>query len=384
MKIKEVKIGLITYDRPHFKTFQILKGLLKKKYKVVLLLVKFKKLKKNYDSIHRPNQFKKKISFKNLKIEKRNFLSKKDIKDLKYVLIGGSGILDKKKIVPKKIINCHSGLIPESRGLDAVKWSIFKGNLVGNTLHFIDTSIDKGTLIHQNITKFNSKCSLKQFYKVHYQQEINMLINFEKFIKYGKILKLNISSPHKRFPKIYEKELVEKFAFYKKDFNYLKKNLKTNNLRKKYFVHKTAIVDQNVKIGDGTKIWHWCHISKNSKIGKNCVLGQNSYVGENVVIGDNVHIQNNVSVFSGVELKDSVFIGPSVVFTNVRFPHALKKQNYVSTIVNKSSVIGANSTIICGNTIGENSFIGAGSVVTKNVRKNTLVVGVPAKFVKNL
>ena len=201
MKTKEAKIGLITYDRPHFKTFQILKGLLKK-YKVVLLLLKFKKLKKNYNFFHRPNQFKKKISIKNLKIEKRNFSSKKDIEDLKYVLIGGSGLIDKKKIVPKKIINCHSGLIPESRGLDAVKWSIFRGNLVGNSLHFINSDIDKGTLIHQEISKFSPKCSLKQFYKFHYHQEIHMLINFEKFIKHGKKLKLKVLAPDKIFPKI--------------------------------------------------------------------------------------------------------------------------------------------------------------------------------------
>lgn len=154
--------------------------------------------------------------------------------------------------------------------------------------------------------------------------------------------------------------------------------------KKKYFVHYTSVLDENVKIGDGTKIWHWCHVSKNSKIGKNCVLGQNTYIGENVVIGNNVHIQNNVSVYSGVILKDSVFVGPSVVFTNVKSPNSMKKQKYVKTIVNKCAVLGANSTVVCGNTIGASSFIGAGSVVTKNVKTKTLVAGVPAKFVKNL
>jgi UDP-2-acetamido-3-amino-2,3-dideoxy-glucuronate N-acetyltransferase len=382
MKIKEAKIGLITYEFPHSKTFEILKKLIRKKYKVVLLFVGFKKIKKNYDSDYRPNQFKKKISLKNFKIERRYFSSKKDILDLKYVLIGGSGLIDKKKIVPKKIINCHSGLIPLSRGLDSVKWSIFRGNLVGNTLHFIDSNIDKGTIIHQEITKFNPKCSLKQFYKVHYEKEINMLANFEKFIKDGKKFKLNISFPKKRFPKKYEKQLVEKFASYKKNFKYLKKNLNINNVRKKFFIHETSIVDQNVKIGEGTKIWHWCHISKNSKIGKNCVLGQNVYIGENVFIGDNVRIQNNVSIFEGIKINDSVFIGPSAVFTNVKKPKALKKQTYVSTILEKGATIGANSTIICGNKIGKNSFVGAGSVVTKNVKERTTVVGNPAKVLK--
>ncbi len=382
MKINKAKIGLITYKYSHLKTFQILKQLIRKKYKVVLLFEEFKQIKTKYDSSHRPNQFKKKNLFKNFKIEKRNFSSKKDIADLKYVLIGGSGIIDKKKIVPKKIINCHPGLLPNSRGLDAVKWSIYNGNLVGNTLHFIDSHIDKGEIIHQEISKLNPKTSLKQFYKYHYEKEISMLVNFEKFIKDGKKFKLNSSFPNKRFPKKYEKELIEKFASYKKGFKYLKKNLNRNKVIKKHFVHETAIVDQNVKIGDDTKIWHWCHISQNSKIGKNCVLGQNIYIGENVLIGDNVHIQNNVSIFEGVKINDSVFIGPSAVFTNVKKPSAVKKQTYVSTIVEKGATIGANSTIICGNKIGKNSFVGAGAVVTKNVKERTTVVGNPAKVLK--
>lgn len=148
-----------------------------------------------------------------------------------------------------------------------------------------------------------------------------------------------------------------------------------------FYIHESSIVDKNVKIGKGSKIWHWCHISKNSKIGKDCVIGQNVFIGENVAIGDNVKIQNNVSLYDGVIIEDDVFLGPSCVFTNVLNPRAFinKKKKFEKTLVKKGSTIGANSTIICGLTIGSYSFIGAGSVVTKNVLNYRLVYGNPAK-----
>ena len=148
-----------------------------------------------------------------------------------------------------------------------------------------------------------------------------------------------------------------------------------------FYIHESSIVDKNVKIGKGSKIWHWCHISKNSKIGKDCVIGQNVFIGENVAIGDNVKIQNNVSLYDGVIIEDDVFLGPSCVFTNVLNPRAFinKKKKFEKTLVKKGSTIGANSTIICGLTIGSYSFIGAGSVVTKNVSNYRLVYGNPAK-----
>ena len=155
---------------------------------------------------------------------------------------------------------------------------------------------------------------------------------------------------------------------------------------KNHFVHKTSIIDENVKIGKNTKIWHFCHVSSGAKIGKNCNIGQNVFVGQNVVIGDNVKIQNNVSVYSGVTIQNDVFIGPSVVFTNVLMPRAYinKKKKYDQTVVQKGATIGANSTIICGNNIGQYSFVGAGSVVTKNVLNNRLVYGNPAKDIKKI
>ena len=149
-----------------------------------------------------------------------------------------------------------------------------------------------------------------------------------------------------------------------------------------YFKHKTSIIDKDCKIGKGSKIWHWSHISKNSSIGKNCNLGQNVFIGENVKIGNNVKIQNNVSIYQGVEIEDNVFCGPSVVFTNVKYPIAnrpINKKKYEKTLIKEGSTLGANSTIICGVSIGKNSVIGAGAVVTKNVKNSTVVAGNPAK-----
>jgi len=152
---------------------------------------------------------------------------------------------------------------------------------------------------------------------------------------------------------------------------------------KKYFLHETSIIDQNVKIGNGTKIWHWCQISKNAKIGKNCNLGQNIFVGQNVKIGDNVKIQNNVSIYKGVELKKNVFVGPSVVFTNIKEPRSFinKKKKFLKTIISEGATLGANSTILCGIKIGKFSLVGAGSVCTSSTKPFSKVIGNPARFV---
>lgn len=149
-----------------------------------------------------------------------------------------------------------------------------------------------------------------------------------------------------------------------------------------YFVHKTSIIDENCQIGEATKIWHWTHVSSNVNIGKNCVLGQNVFIGKNVKIGNNVKIQNNVSIFEGVILEDDVFCGPSCVFTNVKNPRSAnpQKENFQTTIVKRGATIGANATIVCGNSLGENCFIAAASLVTKDVPAKALVVGVPGKI----
>ena len=152
----------------------------------------------------------------------------------------------------------------------------------------------------------------------------------------------------------------------------------------KYFVHESSFVDDDVKIGDGTKIWHFCHIQSGTVIGSQCSMGQNVNVGNNVTIGDNVKIQNNVSVYEGVVLEDGVFCGPSCVFTNDLTPRSFYPKgssNYKKTVVKHGATLGANSTIVCGTTIGEWAMVGAGAVVTKDVPPYALVVGNPARVV---
>ena len=150
--------------------------------------------------------------------------------------------------------------------------------------------------------------------------------------------------------------------------------------RQTAFVHETAVVDYPVAIGDGTRIWHFCHLMRGGTVGHDCVLGQNVYVGGAAVIGNRVHIQNNVSVYDGVHIADDVFVGPSVVFTNVKNPRAHRNQskNYQKTHIAAGVTIGANATIVCGVSIGEHAFVGAGAVVTKDVPPHALMRGVPA------
>jgi UDP-2-acetamido-3-amino-2,3-dideoxy-glucuronate N-acetyltransferase len=148
-----------------------------------------------------------------------------------------------------------------------------------------------------------------------------------------------------------------------------------------FFIHPTSIIDEGCSIGEGTKIWHFCHIMPEAIIGNNCVLGQNVMVGNKVKIGDRVKIQNNVSVYEGVVLEDDVFVGPSAVFTNVINPRSFieRKSEFKQTIVKKGATIGANATIVCGVTLGQYCFVGAGAVVTKNIADYALVVGNPTK-----
>ena len=150
---------------------------------------------------------------------------------------------------------------------------------------------------------------------------------------------------------------------------------------KNFTVHETAIVDPGVFIGAGSRIWHWTHLCEGSKIGKNVSLGQNVFVGKKVEIGNNCKVQNNVSIYENVRLDDNVFCGPSMVFTNVYNPRSFidRKKEFRNTYVERGATLGANCTIICGVTIGMFSFVGAGSVVNRNVKPYALVVGVPAK-----
>ena len=150
---------------------------------------------------------------------------------------------------------------------------------------------------------------------------------------------------------------------------------------KNFQAHPTAIVDEGAEIGANTRIWHWVHVSGGARIGERCSLGQNVYVGNKVVIGNNVKIQNNVSVYDNVILEDDVFCGPSMVFTNVYNPRSAvtRKDEYRDTLIKRGATLGANCTIVCGVTIGEYAFIGAGSVVNRDIPAYALMVGVPAK-----
>jgi UDP-2-acetamido-3-amino-2,3-dideoxy-glucuronate N-acetyltransferase len=152
-------------------------------------------------------------------------------------------------------------------------------------------------------------------------------------------------------------------------------------IEQKFYAHPSAIIDDHCSIGNGTKIWHFSHIMSNCIIGENCNIGQNVVISPEVVLGKNVKVQNNVSIYTGVTCDDDVFLGPSMVFTNVTNPRSAvnRKSEYAQTHVGKGATIGANSTIVCGHDIGEFAFIGAGAVITKNVKPYALMVGNPAK-----
>lgn len=148
-----------------------------------------------------------------------------------------------------------------------------------------------------------------------------------------------------------------------------------------FYAHPTAIIDEDCRIGKGTKIWHFTHITSGAEIGENCSIGQNVFIAANVRLGKNVKVQNNVSIYEGVICEDDVFLGPSMVFTNVINPRSAisRKDQYLKTLVRKGASIGANATVVCGNEIGEYAFVGAGAVVTKTVLPYALVMGNPAK-----
>ena len=148
-----------------------------------------------------------------------------------------------------------------------------------------------------------------------------------------------------------------------------------------YFSHETAIIDKGCIIGDGSKVWHFSHLMEGAKIGENCNIGQNVFIANDVVLGNNVKVQNNVSLYSGVQCEDDVFLGPSMVFTNVKNPRSaiVRKDEFQKTIIRKGVTIGANATIVCGTSIGKFAFVAAGAVITKNVVDYALMKGVPAK-----
>jgi UDP-2-acetamido-3-amino-2,3-dideoxy-glucuronate N-acetyltransferase len=152
-------------------------------------------------------------------------------------------------------------------------------------------------------------------------------------------------------------------------------------MEKEYFSHESAVIDDGAKIGRGSSIWHFCHVMGTAVLGENCNLGQNVFVADDVVLGDNVKVQNNVSIYSGVVCEDDVFLGPSMVFTNIKNPRSavVRKGEYARTLVKRGASIGANATIVCGNDIGRFAFVAAGAVVTSSVPDYALMIGSPAR-----
>ena len=150
----------------------------------------------------------------------------------------------------------------------------------------------------------------------------------------------------------------------------------------KTFIHPTALVDEGAQIGEGTRVWHWCHIMKDVQIGAHCNIGENAFIESGVVLGNNVKVKNNVALYTGIFCEDDVFLGPNCVFTNVANPRSFieRKNEFKKTLIHKGATIGANATIVCGHDVEEYAFVGAGSVVTKTVPAYTMVVGNPAKF----
>ncbi len=215
-----MRIGIITYDRYHLKTKTVIEGLLKLGHNnIKILKTKFIKRKKRKTLFkHRPNQFVEDKFFKNAELSKIKTykISKKHIKKCDYVLITGSNIIEQKFIVKNKIINCHSGLIPQTRGLDSLKWALLKQKLVGNTLHFIDKNIDSGKIISHSITPIFKNDNLNLIARRHYKLELFMLINFEKYFKKKIIYKLKKKEPSKRMKISDEKILIENFKILKK------------------------------------------------------------------------------------------------------------------------------------------------------------------------
>jgi len=152
-------------------------------------------------------------------------------------------------------------------------------------------------------------------------------------------------------------------------------------MKKSFFIHPTAVVDHPVEIGEGTQIWHFSHIMSGAKIGRNCIIGQNVFIGSGAILGNNIKVQNNVSIYDGVILEDDVFCGPSMVFTNVFNPRSFisRKKEFRKTVLGRGATLGGNATIVCGNSIGQYAFIGAGSVVTRDVPGYALVYGNPGR-----
>ena len=384
-----MKIGLITYDIQHKKTYDILTNYLNLGYEVILLTNKFKNYKnrKNVPMFsHRPYQFigptPYEISKKfNLKIFSFNKFS--DFDSLDYMVVGGSGIIKEKYLQNKKIINCHSGLIPYLRGLDSFKWAIRNKQSVGNTLHYIDANIDYGMIIYKKKTPLYYNDNLLSFSERHYQEEISLLSNFANYINLSVFYKKQkiVSLPKKRMPKKFEINMSEDFIKYKK--KYLKNHQLKDMKSKINFPKIKSYAIRNVKFGKNCEIVEPVNLY-DCELGNNVFIGPFVEITNGVYVGDKTRISSHSFVCTLVTIGKKCFIGHNVNFTNDKF--STKKlggsiKNWLPTKVGNNVLIGSNSTILPVK-ICDNVVIGAGSVVTKNISKPGIYAGNPAKFIR--
>ena len=384
-------IYVLTYNVPHRKTQDLLYRLSAKGYNNIVVLATPWVVRNNYKPLipHRPlipiditpEHFSKRFKYSFQKVEIDNIANvvgdrKKDI-----ILIGGSGILPKDVVQLGNIINAHPSWLPYIRGLDALKWAIYFDKPIGVTSHIISDEVDAGLLIKRELVPLYPWDTFHSVAYRQYEMEIDILCNSITDIKNASLEPLPTDQEvRRRMPNSKEKKLMKRFE------RIMDKHDTSNRIMtiKDYKAHDSSFVDENVKIGRDTEIWHYSHIQSGAIIGTNCILGQNVNIGVNVKIGNYVKIQNNVSVYEGVELEDHVFCGPSMVFTNIKYPRSEFPQKgseyYQRTLVKKSASIGANATVLCGITIGEYAVIGAGTVVTKNVPDYALIMGNPGKI----
>tara|TARA_B100000579_G_C22848758_1_gene866012 strand:+ start:8493 stop:9659 length:1167 start_codon:yes stop_codon:yes gene_type:complete len=384
------KIGLITYNKPHKKSLDLFFKLQENNHTdITLLILPWKNFKKraNYFS-HRPKLSKKSESLIDLKkkynLKTRKLRSLKDYNNLDYVLIGGAYILPPKLIKKNFIINCHPGLIPFSRGLDAFKWSIKSKEILGNTLHYVDENIDMGKIIYQNITPILNSDTLEDAAKRHYDSEVSMLSNFSNYVHQENYFNLPLKKPRYRMEVTKEEKLYKNFNSYKKNYGSLLK--KFNNkfkLIKPYISQNNSI--KNVKFGKNCRIVQPVNIY-------DCVLGNEVFVGpfveitKGVKVGDHTRISSHSFLCELVTIGKKCFIAHGVMFINDTFSTGKlggNVKNWKETNVGDNVLIGSNSTIMPVR-IASGCVIGAGSVVTKNCLIKGIYAGNPAKLIRKI
>ncbi len=387
--MKTKKIGIITYKDYHKKSIDLFYQLISKNYKDITILyiekqnTRRRKTLINYRSKQYPNIF----EFENLKKKfnlKTKFLkSTKDYKDLDYVLIGDSNIIPKKLIVKNLIINCHPGLIPITRGLDSFKWSIFYGQPLGNTLHFIDQKVENGKILHHEITPINEDLSISQAAKIHYKNEIKLLSNFENFLNQNEntIFKLKTLPLNKKMDSSKEKITIKKYKFYRKNYSNI---LTSHKIKKKIISRKSSIKDINH--GIGCKIIEPVNIY-GAKFGNFVFVGPFVEITQGVEIGDMTKISSHSFICELVKIGKNCFIGHSVNFINDTFSDGKvaggDKKKWKKTSIEDNVLIGTNSTILPVK-IKKGCVIGAGSVVTKDCEIRGIYAGNPAKLIRKL